>query len=221
MAHANPVAEPMVFYGSAADRRLMQLNVPIERLNAALDAGDVAARQADEFSPVTAAGSLRWMETVRMLRQGLAADEWTLNDDRNSPRVIAPSGRLAIVPVSGSADTGLIDGTPRTLNPRGEASSRAVQMNGQLVLDLGGEGLLPDMSAEKLASVATYYLLYYRSQGDLLRAELSLPVSITDKGLVVGWRERILLPPRTFGAEEVLPRDAGDDDDVEFDIAAR
>lgn len=46
-------------------------------------------------------------------------------------------------------------------------------------------------------------------------------MSISDKGIVYAWRERILLPPRTFGADLILPRDAGGNDDVEFDIAAR
>jgi hypothetical protein len=216
----NPVHEPSVHRGAAAARRLRQLGIAPERLFSALDAGDVAARQADEFSPVTAAGTLRWMETVRMLRQGLGIDGWVPNDDRNSPRAIDPSGQFAVVPVSGSADTGLEEGTPRTANPRGAASSRAVQINGQLEFSVTA-ALLADMAAEKADTVTTWFLLYYRSQADELRAELSLPVRISDKGIVDAWRERILLPSRTFGADQVLPRDAGGNDDVEFDIAAR
>jgi len=215
----NPVHEPLVHQGEAAVLRLSQLGVELERLGAALDAGDVAARQADRFSPVNGAGTLRWMETVRMLRQGLAVDGWSPNDDRNSPRTIDPSGTRAVIPVSGTADTGLVDGTPKTANPRGKASSRAVQINGQLEFSV--TALLADMAAEKAGTIETWFLLYCRAQNDELRAELSLPVRISEKGVIDAWRERILLPVRTFGAELSVPRDAGGDDDVEFDIAAR
>jgi hypothetical protein len=214
-----PHHEPLVRHGEDATHRLQQLGIVPERLFDALDAGDIAARQADEFSPVTAAGTLRWLEAVRMLRQGLVTDGWVLNDDRNSPRAVDPSGRFAVVPVSGTADTGLRDGTPKTANPRGEASSRAVQVNGQL--EFGFAALLPDMAAEKAGAVTTWFLLYYRSQTDELRAELSLPVRISDKGVVDAWRERILLPTRTFGADQMLPQIEGGNDDVDFDIAAR
>lgn len=211
---------PVVLHGAAATARLLELGVGRQRLFDALDAGDQAARQADRFSPVNAAGMLRWLETVRRLREGLAADGWSLNDDRNSPRVVNPSGDLAVVPVSGSPETGGLGGTPRTANPRGTASSRAVQVNGQLELGFP-VALLVDLGGEKLNGLATYFLLYHRSERDELRAELSLPITISERGIVGGWRERILLPPRTFGAAERLPQDAGGDDGVDFDIAAR
>lgn len=214
-----PKDEPLVHEGVAVDRRLAQLGVARERLGDALDAGDVAARQADRFSPVTAAGTLRWHETVRMLRQGLVADGWELSDTRGSPRAISPTGNIAVVPVSGTADTGRADGAPRTARPRGPASSRAVQINGQLEFDLAA--LLPDMAAETTDTVQTWFLLYYRTQGDRLRAELSLPIRISDEGVVDRWHERIVLPDRTFESKLVVPRDAGGGDDVEFDIAAR
>ena len=217
------MAEPgtlVVRHGQAADRRLDQLGIDPGRLYAALDAGDVAARQADEFSPGMAAGTLRWLETVRMLRQGLAADGWSPNDDRNSPRVIDRTGGVAVVPVSGSPDTGLAEGHPKSANPRGAASSRAVQINQQLEFAFAS-ALLADMAAEKSAAVTTWFLLYYRTQDELLRAELSVPVQINDRGIIGGWRERILLPPRSFGADLKKPLDAGGDDGVEFDIAAR
>lgn len=215
----DPTYEPLVHEGHGAARQLADLGLAVDVLNEALDAGDVAARQANRFSPVTAAGTLRWMETVRMLREGLAIHGWRPNDDRNSPRSIAPSGRLALVAVSGTVGTGQRDGTPRTANPRGKASSRAVQINGQRELNLST--LLADMSAEKTSGLDTWFLLYYRASNDELRAELSLPVRISERGVVDSWRERILLTPRSFGAEIPLPEDAGGSDDVDFDIAAR
>lgn len=217
----NQLPETRLTVGPASDARLNALGVRLERLNAALDAGDVAARQADQFSPVNGAGVLRWVMTVTVLRQGLAADGWTATDPRNSPRITDPSGQTSIVPVSGNWRTGLPDdGDPSSARPRGAATSRSVQINGQLQFDI--EALLPDMAAERDASVRTWFLLYYRSaETGELRTELSLPTRIRDKGFVDGWSERIILPPRTFGPDIETPLDAGrDDDDVEFDVDA-
>jgi hypothetical protein len=218
----SPTHEPVIHAGEAAIRRLQQLGINPDRLFDALDAGDVAARQADVFSPVNAAGMLRWLETVRALRQGLAADGWTTNDDRNSPRIVDPGGAIALLPVSGTVDVGLESGEPKTANARGNTSARAVQVNGQLEFSVT-VALLADLAAEKTNALRTWFLLYYRTQSEELRAELSLPVGISDLGVVDAWRERILLPSRQFGAEqEILPRDAGDNDDgIDFSIAAR
>lgn len=48
-----------------------------------------------------------------------------------------------------------------------------------------------------------------------------MPVSISDKGIVDSWHEPILLPPRTFGADLALPRDAATGDNVDFNIVTR
>ncbi|HEY0217398.1 MAG TPA: hypothetical protein VGC57_13500 [Cellulomonas sp.] len=93
-----------------------------------------------------------------------------------------------------------------------------MQINGQLELNL--PALLADMAGERPGAVSTWFLLYHRSQEDELRAELSLPVLVSERGVVTSWRERILLPPRTFGAIERIPADAGGGDEVDFDVAA-
>lgn len=215
---SEPIHQPAVHEGASAQLRLSELGIAQPRLDAALDAGDSAARQADKYSPVTAAGTYRWMSTVQLLRLGLAADGWAVNDDRNSPRVISPDGRVAVVAVRGTAGTGLSDGQPKTANPRGNATSRAVQINGQLEFAI--TALLADMSAERLDDVQTWFLLYYPGQDNELRAELSLPVGISEKGVVRAWVERVILPTRNYGADEIVPLDAGGPDDVDFDVAA-
>lgn len=212
--------DTIVYTGVAARARLAELGLVLDVLEAALDSGDVAARQADEFSPVTAAGTYRWMETVHGLREGLASHGWTCSDDRNSPRVIDPTGRVAVLAARGTPDTGLVDGDPKTARPRGGASIRAVQINGQLAFDVV-VAQLADLAAERARGVNTWFLLYFRSESDELRAEVSLPVRISDTGFVEKWAERILLEPRSFDAARPLPRDAGGGDDVEFDLAAR
>lgn len=130
-----------------------------------------------------------------------------------------PDGVISVVPMGGSAGTGEREGRPRSARARGEATKRRVQINGQLMLRFDS-GWLADMAADRDASTQTWVLLY-RRQEDELRAELSLPTAMTDKGVVHGWHERILLPPRSFGPEIRAPRDADGGEDVEFDVAAR
>jgi hypothetical protein len=220
MSEVDLAGQVRILEGPEATARLLELGIPPEALDAALDAGDVAARQADEFSPVMAAGMLRWLETVRMLRQRLAAEGWSWSDHQNSPRALSPSGSIAVAALTGTAGTGLRVGRPRASHPRGAVSARAVQLNGQLGLDLGPE-LSAGQERARKAEPSTYHLLYHRAQDDELRAELSLFDAMTAQGVLINPRERILLPPRRFGAPEVLPRDAGGSDEVEFDIASR
>jgi hypothetical protein len=219
-ALSNSMQQATVHAGHAAEQRLAELGVARYRLDAAVDAGDTASRQADMFSPPTAAGTYRWMSTVHMLRSGLAADDWILNDDRNSPRIISEDGSTAILACRGTAETGKPDGHPRTAKPRGSATTRAVQINGQLEFDMIA-AVLADMAAEKSASIKTWFLLYYPAKNGEVRAELSLPVDFTDNRYVDAWSERIMLPARHFGAEGIAPLDAGGIDDVDFVVEAR
>ena len=212
-------AAPITYTGPDAERRLAELGIHPDRLRAALDAGDIAARQADEFHPVMAAGTFRWHATVGELRRGLAEDGWTSSDPRNSPRVTDLTGTNALVPVRGDADTGVIPGDPRTARPRGTATARSVQINGQLEFDF--TPWLADQAGERDTTVKTWFLLYhYSTESNELRAELSLPTHIREKGIVDGWSERIVLPAHAFGPDVAVPRDAGGDTDVEFDIEA-
>ncbi len=161
------------------------------------------------------------METVHTLRAGLVLDGWSTNDERNAPRIIDPNGRVAILPVHGNAATGVADQTPKTARARGPVTSRAVQITGQLELALDLRTLISQPTGENRGELATWFLLYHRSANDGLRAELSLPIEVNDQNVVVGWKERILLPPRTYDAYQVIPRDAGgDDDSFDFPVAA-
>ena len=219
-AAIEPLGTPLVREGDAALSRLDDLGVKLHVVHTALDAGDVALRQATPFHPVNAGGTSRWQETVHMLREGLAGYGWTTNDDRNSPRSIREDGRIAVTTTRGDDATGDPDRIPSTANPRGSASARAVQFNGIQTLFDFIEPQLPDMSAEKTAGVETWVLLYHRTTDGELRSELSLPVEIDNRGKIVGWKERLILPVRGFDAEVATPVSAGPVDDVEFDIIA-
>lgn len=218
--HGSADEPSRLFRGEDAMRRLRELDVDAVDLDAALDAGEVAANQPDRAHPATASGAYRWYETVAVLRRRLEEKGWTMSDPRNSPRVSNPRSGIAIVAVSGDRRTGLPDvGDPQTARAKGEATARAVQINLQLEFDFSAT--LADSSADREATTPTWLLLYRRDQDrNELRAELSLPVSMDLKGYVTKWRERILLEPRTFGPDVGVPRDAKGGGDVDFTIEA-
>lgn len=213
-------ATPQVVSGDRAIQRILELGLEPVDLDVALDAGEVAARQPDKAHPVMASGTYRWIETVAALRRRLEDRGWELTDPRNSPRVTNHDQRVAIVPMSGTWQTGLDGvGDPQTARAKGEATARAVQINVQLAFDL--EVDLVDGAGEHDVAIATWVLLYYRDEKHSeLRAELSLPISKNVRGSVTTWRERILLEPRTFGPDVQVPRDAKGGGDVDFTIEA-
>lgn len=220
-ALSNPIHEPVVRTGQDALARLAELGVDPKHLETALIAGDAAARQADSFAPVTASGTYRWMSTVQVLRSSLAADGWAVTNVRNSARSVSPAGDTAIVAVRGNVDTGVVEGSPRTANPRGKATAMAVHINGgqELALPL----LMADAGSAEDTEVRTWFLLYYPTDDGQVRAELSLPVEISEKGMVERWTERLVLAPVDFGARDVVPLDAGDSDDfddLDFTVVA-
>jgi hypothetical protein len=212
---------PTVYIGEAAVARLRTLGLDVEVLHKALSQGDVAARQATAYHPATAAGSMRWFDTVEALRRELAGWGWEKSDPRCSPRITNGEKTITILATGGNSGTGLEDRDgPQFARARGTATARAVQINGQMQLNL--DAVLADMAGETEPVSPTWFLMYFRSKPtNELRGELSKPVRITDRGFVEKWSERIILPALTFDAAVRRPLDAEDDDDVTFGVEAR
>jgi hypothetical protein len=219
----DPIKElaPTVHIGEAAVVRLRELGLDVEVLQESLIRGDVAARQATEYHPVTAAGSMRWFDTVEALRRQLVGLGWENSDPRCSPRITNPEKTTTILATGGNSQTGLDEGRgPQFARARGNATARAVQINGQMQLNL--DAVLADMASEKEPISPTWFLMYFRSRPtNELRGELSKPVRINDRGFVEQWSERIILPEITFNATMRPTLDAEDDDDVTFGVEAR
>jgi hypothetical protein len=212
---------------TALDRRLGAVGVPFEALDRAIRRGEEIARQATPLHPVMAAGTYRWMETVAVLRTELAGLGWKPNDVRNSPRIVSPDKTKAVMVTAGNFRTGLEgDPQPRSARPKGPATRRSIQVNGQLAFQWPG---LEDLAGEAAQGVETWALLYFRrnpSDGEegFIRAELSLPVEVNEQGSVLGWRDRIILPQIDLGPTVIVSD--GDDEDgtdgvADFDVPFR
>jgi hypothetical protein len=177
---------------------------------------DAEASTCTPLDPPIMEGLTRWGRMNRFLREELIPAGWTVDNPRNLPRTIYPSGEFAIVATTGDELTGLVDLLPTTKYPKGDATIRAVEINEQLALDFGDFDLgADDAQATDGGDLLTWFMLFHVDE-DGFRVELSLPDAILD-GRITSWAERIILPvfPRDDDRLDVLMPPGGDDQDEE------
>jgi len=182
--------------GEAVDR-LIELGLSVELIERVVRRADAEASTCTLLDPPIMEGLLRWGRTNRYLREELVKSGWGFDNPRNLPRTVHPSGEFAMVATTGDVVTGLEDLLPTTKYPKGDATIRAVETNGQLVFDFGDFDLGSHDQAAETGDVLTWFMLFYVDE-DGFRVELSLPDAIVD-GRITSWAERIILP--------VFPRD--------------
>jgi hypothetical protein len=179
-------------------RRLADLDLPLDLVQAAMRAGDRQARRTTRFDPPMMEGLLRWAATTTALRELLEPSGWTWDDPRNLSRTIHPGGEFAVVVTTGDDGVGLPERDPGTRHVKGSATEWAI-LGHQLPLpgpvELASEQLTLFDSAELSSPggpARTWFLLFHVLPGTI-RMELSLPRSFED-GRLTRWQERILLP---------------------------
>lgn len=169
-----------------------------------------------EAHPPTAAGTLQWIDVVAVLRTILSAEGWRILDVRNSPLIISPDERVAIVAMTGSPETG----QDVASQPTNRAEKGTV--TGQFVKDNQEQYLLFAQHAAEHQGMVVWVLLYcYDRDRNEVRAELSLPSGF-DGGYITDWAERLILPAiqnSPAGIDTVV--DDGDMPDTDFDIEPR
>lgn len=170
------------------DAALGGLGLTREPLLEAVIAGLLARDACTSNDPPFLPGIYQWGRTVRALREGLAPLGWSRSDEGNFCTAVEPDGRFAIAVASGCGYTGQAGPEmPTTKRRKGPSTADAVHANAQLYL------------FEEFAPAATRkpdrvtWVLSFHSDGEEIRAELSLPDSIGDDGHIDGWRERIIL----------------------------
>jgi hypothetical protein len=173
--------------------RLGQLGLSLEILERVARRAEAEASSCTALDPPIMEGLTRWARTNRFLREELIPLGWNYDNPRNLPRTIHPRGDFAIVAATGDELTGLADVLPTTKYARGEATSRAVEVNEQLTLDFGDFDLASGSGpARGLGGMLTWLMLFHVDEGGF-RLELSLPDAIID-GRITSWAERIVLP---------------------------
>ncbi len=194
--------------GQALDR-LAELGLSVEILQKALRRAEAEAATCTAFDPPIMAGFMRYGRTIRFLREDLIAAGWDFDNPRNFCRTIHPTRKFAVVATSGDEGTGDPTLTPTTKYPKGYATVRAVETNGQLALDFPGFQIEDPVS--EVEQLSTWFLLY-RVTDEEICAEISLPHDMVG-GNITDWIERIILPalPREDAALAVVAEP--DDDD--------
>ena len=182
----------------------LDLSVPI--LHRAVESGYLAKANATPNHPPLYPSFVAWGDTICSLRNELIPRGWSKTNERNWPRVIHPSGEIALTVATGNEHTGSPNFMPATKSTKGPSTIQAIEINrnqGWL------PGFEPELDAlEKLddEQPVTWILLGHFAQNEI-RCELSLPISSNEEGRVVLWGERILLPSVPLDPEivDIIP----------------
>ncbi len=148
-------------------------------------------------------GIAAYHAAVRGLRDVLAPHWEGRHENGLELTVNATKENLRIWPSSGDENTGILERTPQTKNHKGQSTRSAIAWN-QMVLSFMER---PVLDIDDLVSLIFLYNI--DTEKLVMRAELSLPVSINPKTLKIsGWSLRIILPTLKFDDHPPLPLDA-------------
>lgn len=177
--------------------RLAELGIPAEVLSEAVRAGHDYGEFVTAAHPRTYQGLVIWGETTAVLRYGLSAFGWTLDDTDNISRVVSPEGDVTIVAISGNENTGLRNKHEQlnTRRRRGPGGVRIINQNTQYALALD---VVSRANNDRVGSLGTWFLLYFRA-GDVVRSELSYAKAVDNSGELMDWKERLILPDIDLG----------------------
>jgi hypothetical protein len=179
--------ETLIFEGIAAEQRLRELGLSSEGLLEVIGRGEQARAEATANDPVNAAGWDAYRYRVRALRDIYGHQGWEPETREGLELLGRDDGKVAVVTRSGDEGVGIRGAVPQPSRSVGDSTRSAT--SAQLALDPNWLNTpLPATRGTRL-----YMLLVYATPG-LVRAELSLPTSWDDDGMVTGWIERILLP---------------------------
>ncbi|MGE9297165.1 MAG: hypothetical protein ACQKBV_12845 [Puniceicoccales bacterium] len=197
-----------------ARRRLLELNISVEALVKAVQAGHVARLNCTDNDPPFIPGTEAWRMVVRTLRDELVPLGWRKDDPSNYSLVINDSSEINIVVASADELTCRWPGNPRTKSLKGLFTEAAVLMN-SVSGDLFPETVEADLL--RAATVLNYktYMLLINIDDDQCRAELSLPSNFNEH-MVTGWAERIFIPlPDADGG---MPQERDDTPDIDVPV---
>ncbi len=200
-------------------RELAALGLTLEPLQDAVLRGFTAGISRTENDAPTATGFYHWNETVRTLRENLAASSWRRRNENGLPTMVNPDKSLAVCVSSGDENTGLADKNPSTKNHKGPRTAEFVALNFEQI-DMFPD-LRPVVESNQTGSSTRTWTLLFCTDTDRheLRSELSLPILIGVGGQINGWIARIILPVIRLdggGGTETAEPDFGPDVDIDI-----
>lgn len=213
-----PSAKPHVFHPDVAFR-LALLNLTVEDVHGALEAGMHRRANVGETAPRNHRGVVMWGAVVERFREGLKGQGWTLDDRNNLPRIVNPNNTISISVLTGTETTG--EGVGMTIDlPRGRGpESRRTIDNGLHTPDFfdaeweEAAKELQQASARGVDGPAAWWLVFF-VDGKRVRAEVSRPLRFVKGDRGAECSERVFVPPFTFAPAENLEEPQGDTVDV-------
>ena len=165
-------------------------------------------------------GWLAYAERVALLRERVPTG-WEILEEHGQAGVVTRDGRFRILPMTGDASTGHLDGPgPRTLK-RGVCTFEAVRANYETVFGhpQPQQVLLfdPCPQVSPPADTITILLLVFR-EGDHLQAELAIPVEMANSGNYTAftYHERLLVLDESIAPASV---EVSETEEEHIDIA--
>jgi hypothetical protein len=198
--------------GPAARHRLRALGLDEELLVEVVEQGERARAEATDHDPVNAGALDAYRYRVRGLRDSFVPHEWTVARVGGLELLRSACGRRAIATRAGDGGVGIRRSHPQPLRNFGETTANAVSTNESLALD-------PDwFNVASMVGKPDFeiWMLLVHRDGDRVRAELSHPSGVDDRGRVLRWLERIILPELDFSNSG--QRDDVPNEPVEIDV---
>lgn len=177
--------------------RLSELGLDVETMHRAIRAGLAARATRTDLAPRNAQGADLVSHTVEELRLLLEPADWTADFAGGQERTVSPDGLTSLIVSTGAGSVGDVRGEARTAHPKGPLMRAAVTVNQGFVQEEFPIGLPVPQPVD--GRPLCWVLLVKVEPGQVL-SELSAPTGMRE-GVVVGWAERIPLPPLAVGAE--------------------
>ena len=171
--------------------RLADLGLDVETLHRAVRAGIAAGATRTGLAPRNAQGSDLVSHAVEELRLLLVPAGWTAEYAGGQERTVSPDGLTSVIVSTGAGAVGDPAGDVRTAHPKGPLMRDAVTVNQGFVQEEFPIGLPVPQPVD--GRPLCWVLLVKVEPGQVL-SELSAPTGMRE-GVVVGWAERIPLPP--------------------------
>lgn len=206
--------------------RLEELGVSRAILMSGIDAMVGARASCTLNDPPSAPGYMSWSYGTRRMREELIPFGWERSEEGQLSSVYNPKLNIKIVVCNTDEGTGMADRTPAQRSKKGLATEMAVYGNQVLVQQNFMPALESTMSLVRPVAddqPVSWYLCVC-DMGNVVRAELSCPVSIED-GYFTGFVERIVLigPNDDYdsGVRVVNDSPNGGGTDLEIDVTRK
>lgn len=208
------------FEPEPVNNRLLELGWTKEELLEVVAASVTARNSCTLNDPAGAAGWMAWKDGVRRFREIGIQKGFERDDSDGVPCVWDKDRNLKFTVVNTDSNTGILDRLPANRTKKGAATERLVSQNEgvfRLVLDEALNQIALKNPAVPYQDRPVYWYLCIYAEGDIVRAELSCPLTC-NSGFFTDFLERIIIAGDDYGdlvSVELPDEDGGADFEVE------